>query len=125
MADAHVLTLLGVSPAPADARDALSSLAAGERVAASGGPELPGAETWLRISALPTLGGVPGPLRAVLASAGGGLAEYTTVIQHTEAGGIGLYLSGGTRACGTGCVCNSRRTPMWSPAPGQSRAARP
>lgn len=95
MADAHVLTLLGVSPAPADARDALSSLAAGERVAASGGPELPGAETWLRISALPTLGGVPGPLRAVLASAGGGLAEYTTVIQHTEAGGIGLYLSGG------------------------------
>ncbi|WP_105034913.1 ATP-binding protein [Cryobacterium aureum] len=97
MADPRLTDLLGVgvpSGTP-DAERALSALSAdpapGARFRA---PNVPGDNTWLRITAVPSAEEVDAFL-AVLGSAGGGLANFTVLIQHGETTGIRLYLSGG------------------------------
>lgn len=99
MTDAHLVTLLGTTlpGGPPDAQQVLDALASGtEPRGVFGPPKLPPAGTWVRIAALPPDGETtPGPIGRLIVAAAGGLAEFTVLIDHSDAAGIRLYLSGG------------------------------
>ncbi|WP_085369876.1 ATP-binding protein [Leifsonia sp. NCR5] len=98
MADPHTLTILGLAGADQDASAILDELSSDEPPARGHrGPSVPAGDDWLRISAFP-----PGtadrnsPFTTVLAAASGGLlSECTVMVQHTDASGVELFVSGG------------------------------
>jgi hypothetical protein len=100
MSDAHVLTLLGAQvpdPSRPDPEALLRSLTVGmEGVERFRLPTWPAADTWLRITSLPTTTEAqPGPFRNVFAAIAGGLAEVSVLVRHDEEDGLRLYVSAG------------------------------
>lgn len=98
MADPHALTILGLAGADQDASAILDDLSSDEPPAGGHrGPSVPDGDDWLRITALPPASADRSSLfSTVLTAASGGLLSACTVLlQHTDASGIELFVSGG------------------------------
>lgn len=98
MSDAHVLTLLGAQltdRTSSDPEGLLQALTVGlEGVDRFRLPAWPAADTWLRVTSLPTATDTqPGPFRNMFAATAGGLAEVAVLVDHDDVGGLRLYVS--------------------------------